>query len=404
MFQRLDLARLALPATLLLTCLLGWGFKAHCLENGGWPSWVQYSTGCYSDAIPFWTARDVDAGAVPYFESRMEYPVLTGLLIWIEGGLARLTGASGPGSTHFLFWVTFGNALLAFAILAMLYRAGMNDARLKRWALAPPLILYLGHNWDMLAVALAVAAMLTARQGRPATAAALAGLGTAAKLFPALLLPLLGLQALFGDSERPLFERIRNAALLSAAAIGAWLLVNLPVALAAFENWSEFYRFSGSRPGTRASIWEILNHLHVWRATIAERNFWSALAFFAGYAAIVALGWRRHRTRLWILFPAVLGWFLLTNKVHSPQFDLWIYPLLLIAAPRLWPVALFAAGDLAAYFAEFWWLARMNGAWPHATIIPVALAAGVRGAALLWLIADLVRLPSPRWIEEAARV
>src|SRR6202000_1956029 len=105
----------------------------------------------------------------------------------------------GPDAwaTHFLLIVTLFNSLLAALVLWMFFRAGMDAKRLWAWALAPPLILYVGHNWDMLAVAFAIAATLLARRGKPAKAAATAGLGIAAKLYPLLLLPLIGLTTLF---------------------------------------------------------------------------------------------------------------------------------------------------------------------------------------------------------------
>ena len=34
-----------------ITCLLGYIFKAHC--GAGWSDGIQYTSGCYSDAVPF---------------------------------------------------------------------------------------------------------------------------------------------------------------------------------------------------------------------------------------------------------------------------------------------------------------------------------------------------------------
>jgi uncharacterized membrane protein len=384
---------------LALTCMSGWLFKTHCTP-GGWTESEQYTSGCYSDAVPFWTAREVDKGKIPYFQTRMEYPVLTGAAIWLEGGATRLLLGRHANASHFLGAVTLVNALLAFLVLWMFWRAGMDRARLWAWALAPPLVLYLGHNWDMLAVSFAVAAMLLARQGRLVRAAATAGLGVAAKLYPILLLPMLGLAALF-EAGRGWRQRFIRAASLSGAAVGAWLLVNLPVALLAPENWSEFYRFSQERGGTAAAIWEVLVNMG-WLFTWAEqRNGLSALLFCTGAAVIVGLGWRRHCGQPWVLFAPVLAWFLLTSKVWSPQFDLWLYPMLLLTAPRLWPVGLFVLGDIGAYFVEFWWFAGNEGAWPAATYTHIALAAAFRATAMLWLIADAVRLYPPEWIGRA---
>lgn len=394
---RIDRQLKQLMLALALTCALGWLFKTHCAP-GGWTGGEQYATGCYSDAVPFWGGRGVAAGEMPYLEARLEYPVLTGALIWIEGGATRLLFGGQANAMHFLGVVTLVNALLAGLVLWMLWRAGMDMRRLWGWACAPPLILYVGHNWDMLAVTLAVAAMLAARQGQLVRSAAAAGLGLAAKLYPVLLLPLIGLQALFARGQTWL-ERLRRAGLLSAAAVGAWALVNLPIALLAPANWAEFYTFSSERSGTAASVWEIVSASGWWMATPA-RNLASALAFVLGAAAITGLGWRAHRDRLWILFTPLLAWFLLTNKVYSPQFDLWLYPMLLMTAPRLKPVAVFVVADMAAYFAEFWWFASMEGAWPTATPTHIALAAAVRGAAMLWIIADCLRLPPPEWVAQ----
>ncbi|WP_404335711.1 glycosyltransferase 87 family protein [Sphingomonas sp. MMS12-HWE2-04] len=291
--------------------------------------------------------------------------------------------------------MTLANALLAALILRMMLVAGVDRRRLWGWACAPPLVLYVGHNWDMAAATLAVAALLLARANRLVQAATAAALGTAAKLFPVLALPLIGLTALSKGRWR---ERLVRATLVSAAAIGAWLLVNLPVALLAPDNWSEFYRFSQERSGTAAASWDALSNLGWLLIGNDDRNRYAATLFVAGAAAIVALGWRRHGDRPWILFTPVLAWFLLTNKVYSPQFDLWLYPLLLLTAPRLVPVALFAAGDIAAYFAEFWLLGSMEHGWPTATFAHVAIAAGFRAAAMLWLIADCVLRDAPGWI------
>ncbi|ONF95649.1 hypothetical protein [Sphingomonas jeddahensis] len=380
---------------LAVTCLVGWLFKAHC--GAGWTGDEQYLTGCYSDAVPFWGLREVAAGQLPYVEARIEYPVLTGALIWLEGLVVRTIGGTRGDAIDFLLVVSIVNAALAFAVLHMMERAGVPLIRRWWWAGAPPLVLYLGHNWDMLAVAFAVAALLAGRRGEALAGAALAAIGTAAKLFPVLLLPLLGLGALF-RRDASWRDRLIGATALTATAIAFWGVLNLPIALRAFENWSEFYTFSSARSGTAASVWEIMAVQGWWATDIAARNLWSFVAFVGGAAAIVLLGWRRHRDVLWVLFTPVLAWFLLTNKVYSPQFDLWLYPFLLLTSRRLWPVAWFVVGDLAAYWAEFWYFASPGGAGMGVTQGHIAVAAALRAGAMLWVIVDGVRGPTPAWV------
>jgi len=393
---KLDRQWHALLIALALTSLLGFGFKQHCMP-GGWTDSEQYITGCYSDAVPFWSARGVDRGRIPYLQTPIEYPVLTGAAIWIEGGTTHLLFGKRANDGDFLGVVTAANIALAFLVLWMLARAGLDRQRLWWWAAAPPLVLYLGHNWDMIAVALAVAALLQARENRLARASMLAGLGVAAKLFPILILPLLGLSALF-EPGRSWPQRLGRAALVTAAALGAWAAVNLPVALAAPANWAEFYLFSQARSGTAAGTWDVLGNLGLLPLGTPAKNLAAGIAFLGGAALIVALGWRRHRARLWLLATPLLAWFLLTNKVYSPQFDLWLWPLLVMTAPRLWPVALYAVTGLVAYFAEFWFFAGMDGAWPAAGTVDIAFAAMARALVMLWLIADCLRKAPPEWV------
>ena len=68
----------------------------------------------------------------------MEYPVLTGALIWIEGGVTRGLFGRNANAMDFLFIVTLVNALLAALILWMMRGAGLDVRRQWGWAMAPP--------------------------------------------------------------------------------------------------------------------------------------------------------------------------------------------------------------------------------------------------------------------------
>lgn len=393
--EMVEAARRTLTLLLLATfatCALGWLFKANCTFDGYWDNLEFYMKGCYSDAYPFWRGRGLANGAVPYFDAPMEYPVLTGMLIWLEALWTHGLFGAEAGDPAFLFVVTLANTALAMVVTRLLWGLELSPGRLWAWALAPLLVLYAGHNWDLLAVVLALAAFIAAERGQLTKACALAGLGAAAKLFPVLLLPLFALRRFFHG-------RLTEVALMAAAAILAWLAVNLPVALAVPENWWEFYIFSSERAGTRASVWELAGYYGILATDIPARNLLSLLLFLAGAAVIVQQGWKRYRDRLWLLATPVLLWFLLSNKVYSPQFDLWVYPLVLVTARRWPPIALFVVGDMAAYFAEMWFFAGEEGGWPAMPMEAILLAAAVRAAAMLWLIADALRLPLPPWLE-----
>jgi hypothetical protein len=384
-----------LPAGMLVVAvavlLLGWFFKAHCFLDGTWGGGEQYTTGCYTDVVPFWTARDVASGARPYLDTALEYPVLTGLQIWLEGAASRALGGSGNGALHFLVMVTAVNGLLALGTLVVLHRTGVPQRRLWWWVAAPPLVLYVGHNWDLLAMFLTVVAIAEHRRDRPLGAGVAVGLGTAAKLFPALLLPLLAVTHL----RRGAFGRVGR---LLGGAAGAWLVVNLPVALAAPERWAEFYTFSQQRLGTFAASWTVADELGVLATTLEQRNLGGAVLFAVGGAVIVAAGWRRHAGVEWVLVTPLVAWFLVTNKVYSPQFDLWLVPLLLLTSWRTWPLAAFFVTDALVYLTEFWYLGWRAGYSPSAPYGALAVAAAVRAVMLVAIVVLAVRDRSPDWV------
>jgi uncharacterized membrane protein len=128
------------------------------------------------------------------------------------------------------------------------------------------------------------------------------------------------------------------------AAAGAWLAVDLPVALAAPENWGWFFTFSRQRPANPESIWAILltaTDNRVLDGPLAQGQTPSVLnavvavlllALAAWVAWLVLTAPVRPRVAQ-VAFLLVAG-FLLLNKVYSPQYALWLLPLAVLARPR----------------------------------------------------------------------
>jgi len=329
----------------LVTLALGWLLKSPCL--GPWDDGRQYTRLCYSDVAALYSAEGIDQHLVPYFEHTNEYPVLTGFTM-------ALTGIPARSYASFFNW----NALLlgGFALVTSWALSRMAGERALLFAAAPTLLIYSFVNWDLIPVALATLATFAFLRKRDGPAGILLGLGAAAKLYPALLLAPFALQRL--RERRP-----ERAGLLVGAGFLTWLAVNLPVALFAPDGrWSEFFRFNTERPADWDSLW-LLTQRHLgFPDTTAAVNLLSAIAFVALSTVLLLVAWRRRPDfPLWTFgFPLIVA-FLLTGKVYSPQFSLWLLPWFALVLPDLRLFVAFSAAEVAVFVTRFQYFAQLDG-------------------------------------------
>ncbi|WP_172800540.1 glycosyltransferase family 87 protein [Mycobacterium sp. IS-1496] len=356
---------------------LGYSTKAACLQTTGtgsadqrvanWDNNRAYYQLCYSDTVPLYTAELLNQGKFPYKSSwievdgsgdprithdgevavrYMEYPVLTGLYQYVSMALAKTYSAvtravSIPVVAEVVMFFNIAAFGLALAWLATVWATAMLAGR-RVWdaalvAASPLVIFQIFTNFDALATAFAVGAMLAWARRKPVLAGALIGLGVAAKLYPLLLLvPLVLLAVRTG--------RLREVAKTAATAFVTWLLVNLPIMVLFPRGWSEFFRLNTRRGDDMDSLYNVVKSFTGWRGFDAGLGFWqpptilntvTAVLFAScciaiGYIALTA----RQRPRVAQLAFLVVAAFLLTNKVWSPQFSLWLVPLAVLALPH----------------------------------------------------------------------
>jgi Glycosyltransferase family 87 len=222
----------------LTTLALGYLQKAPCLREKG-DDGRDFRLMCFTDVEARYGFPGVAAKELPYLETRIEYPVLTGFTVY----LASLPSRSG---------VSFFNWTAAFLTGCSLIVAWglhkMVGSRALMFAVAPSLLLYAYFNWDVLALSFATLATLAFFRRRDALSGTLLGLGASAKLYPALLVvPFVA--ARWRDGRR------QDAAVLAGTALAAWLFVNLPIALLAPDGWAEFFEVSSARGTDLYSLW-----------------------------------------------------------------------------------------------------------------------------------------------------
>jgi uncharacterized membrane protein len=376
---------------------LGMVQKASCY-SGGWFQYgdAQYIHACYSDIPHLYTQRGFASNLVPYFDRipvslsqnndihYLEYPVLTGLFMEVASWVTP-SGAEPHGAQ--VYWLVNSGMLMVCAVVLVVCTARTH--RRRPWdgllvALSPALALTATINWDLFAVALASAGLMLWSRGRPGWAGVLIGLATAAKLYPVLLLGALFLLCLRAG-------RLRQFGAALGGAAGAWLVVNLPVIVFAPHGWAQFYSFSRTRTTDYGSLWLIVKERS--GASLDGVNAYGTalmLLLVVGIAALVLYAPRRPRLgQVAFLVVAAL---LVSNKVYSPQYVLWLLPLAVLARPR-WRDLLIWQGAEVLYFLGIWYrLSYVTGAKHHgltADAYHLAIAAHLLG--VLYLCALVVR-------------
>ncbi|TQR84365.1 DUF2029 domain-containing protein [Mycobacterium hodleri] len=361
----------------LLFLAFGYSTKAACLQSTRtgtadqrvaiWENQRAYYELCYSDTVPLYTAELLSQGKFPYKSSwtekdstgaqqiqydgtpavrYMEYPVLTGLYQYVSMALAKTYTAltklvSIPVVAEVVMFFNISAFGLALAWLATVWATTLLAGR-RIWDAAlvagsPLVIFQIFTNFDALATACAAGAMLAWSRRRPAVAGALIGIGVALKLYPLLLivpLVILGLRT----------GRMREVGKTAGVAVATWLVVNLPIMVLYPRGWSEFFRLNTRRGDDMDSIYNVVKSFTGWRGFDPNLGFWeppsvtnavTAVLFALCLCGIAYVGLTaQRRPRLAQLAFLVIAAFLLTNKVWSPQYSLWLVPLAVLALPQ----------------------------------------------------------------------
>jgi uncharacterized membrane protein len=385
------LALVVLVALCGVTLLLGFLNKDRCagpefLTNGrSDPDYDVRSKQdvCYSDIQFLWLGRDINKHVFPYVDGKLtkdgqpvggvvEYPVLTGVIIWASALFATT-------DAEFLLWSAL--VLAPFGLFTAWLLGKLSRWRALLWAIGPPLVMYAFHNWELPVVACAVAAVYVVHRGwgrrgadlpllsRATAAAVLLGLGFAFKVYPAIfVLPLMLYVLTGGRGGREYGERKApdwlGAIRVGAAALGTAVLVNVPFALVGFEGLKASFTFQLQRKAdiTTNSIWfwGLRPYSDPDNEPVQELiGVLSPTLMLLSFVIACALGWRRfvkEGTYPWVaVSAAMLCGFLLLHKVHSPQYTLWLVPMFVLLRIKWGWIVAYLVADLAMGIGIFRW-------------------------------------------------
>lgn len=352
-----------------------------------------------------WGDQIVGDGLAPYREIDIEYPPgsLPFVIVPALLGQGEFSPAIFVALLVVLDTVAFG-ALLMLARRTGAYRGAAT------WLLLPPLLgVVLYARLDLVPAVATLLALERAHARRWFASGVWIGLGAAAKLFPALLIPL----ALMAAARR----RGHLLAGLAVGAAAAWL----PFASDTGEMLHDVLSYHNARGIHLESLWGSLLNLqritggpvdlvfeygafHITgpsAPTMLLWTTWISVAVVAICVLIAVLRWWRRpalaHTELPLAATTMLALLLGTGRVFSPQFMVW----LLAAAAVLFavlPRAAVWAGPLlvvivvltAAGYPLGFDLLREGERWPALVLVYRNIAVTAFGLLLLlrWLATD----------------
>ena len=328
-------------------------------------------------------------GKVPYLDFPVEYPPFALVFIVLPALVSSFGGFS------------FDSYLLVFQLEAYLVALGSlfvvrnlllrfySSASSYNWRMAfygamlPIISLYIFRRFDILPALLVALAFSLLYLRRAGWAGVCLGLATTTKLYPVLVLPFLFLYYVRNKGDWKLSLRLGVG---YAVAVVASVL---PFALISFSGLVESLKYHAERGiqiessyasivwlGTQAGFIEAFRVKdHKSSGYFSNWNDWlllaSTLLLVAGLLALFIYSWwvshprRSTLSKQWPILATFLAvaWFIITNKVFSPQYVLWLLPFLPFLRP--WKVWL---GSLIVTLGTLDYLYQDNGLvdweWP----------------------------------------
>lgn len=303
-------------------------------------------------------SRFTVSGKIPFLDFQMEYPpfaliffLLPWLVLYPAGGLR---GEFYDNRDFYAaifhvecFLLEIATMWLAYRLLRKLYPS------VRPSAFARPLLyytlgvlaisLYMLQRFDIGASFLLLLGLYLIYDQKPGWAGVALALGTGAKLYPAIALPL-GLIYLwrYKDDHKAAWRCLSGFCLAGVVITLPALLISPGGLLAFLKYHSErgieiesiyatvavLGHYSNLAPATSIVDHSSIGFASPWNSSLSSL---STLLTIGGLLAIVALAWRCARIDYqlrsdWLIQVTVLGvlWFILANKVLSPQYMIWL--------------------------------------------------------------------------------
>ena len=309
--------------------------------------------------IPIYYQRGVwgRSSLLPYRDYWVEYPPLAVLLFALPHFLTTLSALPASYATYrSIYAVLMGITLLAALYLVRaLYRVLRNHDRMSHpsesehsprrpWRyllLAPASLFFAFYRFDIVVSVVTMGSLVALFQRRIAVAWVLLAVAVMFKWYPVLLAPI---YLSYSVAHRR-FKEMYVGWALSALAL---VLVHLPIALyGGVSSLLQPYQFHVGRGANTESVLALIQSL-TGEPLPALSAIFFPLQFLFAFLALFAAVKTPRQVVYWSL--AAVAWFIFFAKFQSPQWILWLSPLMVAAIIRRRELLLFALLECATYY------------------------------------------------------
>ena len=371
----------------LLASLISFAKFDNCRTNG-WTPPGDFIHACYSDLPALFGDRGLITHSWPYSSATnaVEYPPITGLVMWSTSFLV------GESENKYRNYFDVNAILIALLFLASVIL--LKKMKPELWYLlpvAPAVVASLYINWDLWAVISALAAIYYFDRGKYSRSSIALGVSIATKFFPVVLLLPISLI---------LFRKSKVKVLIIYLFITAttWLVINLPFIITTPTGWLRFFKLNSERSADWGSIWYALDYFGI---NVGQLNLFSIVLFALGALAftLFIFGVAEIPSLASVAF-FIVAIFVISSKVYSPQYVLWLTPLAVLAMvdkKDRFDFWIWQFSELIYHFAIWQFLAGSSGAKFSIPIGAYVIATLLRIAALTWFSLRLMRKSTPKF-------
>ena len=361
----------------LFASLISFVKFSHC-EGSNWATPDQYIHACYSDLPALFTSRGLDTHTWPYAsnDNSVEYPVITAMVMYATSSLAHSPVSYFNLNIFFLI-------LLFLATVVLVRKIRPEFSYLL--VVAPAMIASMFINWDLWSIATMMLSIYWFDRKQYLHSSLALGISISTKFLPIFLLLPIGF-ILWRESKLKELSKYLGIVVIS------WIAINAPFALTTPTGWWRFFKLNLDRGADWGSIWLALQQLGL---SLTNLNYLSILLLLIALVSVSILFFELSETpTLSSIAFFVMASVMISSKVYSPQYVLWLTPLVVIALTNkkdLHAFWLWQATEVIYHVAIWQHIASITDAKFGLGPTPYAILTLLRIAATVYLMSVLAR-------------